>query len=251
MKAHNPPFVLVVEDDEATRYLLSRLLQSEGYQVATAENGQLGLDYLHSHHLPQLILLDLKMPVVNGWEFRRAQLRNPAFASIPVVILSDSSEAEAEENQLGEVGYLQKPVLKEKLLPFLQRFAREEKQDILVVEDEPGVLRFMEVALRHIGFRVRAARNGEEAVQLYAQHADNIALVLLDVQMPGLDGPGTLTQLRARNPQVRCCFMSGDTGIYTVDDLLRMGAVRVLAKPFRSLVQLMHDLENAITDIPA
>ena len=56
---------------------------------------------------------------------------------------------------------------------------------------------------------------------------------MLDVLMPGLDGPRTLAALQELNPQIRCCFMSGDLGSYTEDRLQSLGAVAVLQKPFR------------------
>jgi CheY-like chemotaxis protein len=61
-----------------------------------------------------------------------------------------------------------------------------------VVEDEAAVLEMMEVALRHYGFDVKLAASGQEAIDLYQRHHQTIALVLLDVQMPDLDGPDTL-----------------------------------------------------------
>ncbi|HEY8504799.1 MAG TPA: response regulator, partial [Gemmataceae bacterium] len=82
------------------------------------------------------------------------------------------------------------------------------KPGILVVDDEPFVLDVIEHLLRHHGFEVWPAGGGAEALALYQRHRDAVALVLLDVQMPGLDGPQTLRALRALNPDVRCCFMS-------------------------------------------
>ncbi len=73
---------------------------------------------------------------------------------------------------------------------------------------------------------------GFEAVQLYRRHAQDISLVLLDVRMPGLDGPQTLALLRELNPHVCCCFMTGHSGVFTDRELLDRGAAAVLGKPF-------------------
>jgi CheY-like chemotaxis protein len=104
--------------------------------------------------------------------------------------------------------------------------------EVLVADDEPAVLRLLDVALRQHGFAVRRAGGGEAAVELYRRHRATIDVVLLDVQMPGLDGPGALAALRAIDPAVRCVFMSGHTGRYAVEELLATGASCVLAKPF-------------------
>lgn len=104
---------------------------------------------------------------------------------------------------------------------------------ILVVDDDEVVRAVLDIALGAHGFSVRLASDGREGVAVYREHAATIDLVLLDVRMPGWDGPRTLAVLRARAPRVRCCFMSGDTGEYTEQDLLALGAAAVFRKPFR------------------
>lgn len=103
---------------------------------------------------------------------------------------------------------------------------------VLVVEDEDAFRRMLDVALWRKGLDVLLAATGDEAVAVYHEHRDVIAAVLLDVRMPDLDGPATLAALRAADPEVRAGFMSGNTGEYTTDDLLRAGAGFVIAKPF-------------------
>ena len=112
---------------------------------------------------------------------------------------------------------------------------------ILVVDDNEGIRRMLQSALRALNFEVRAAGSGDEALDLFRRHT--IDLVLLDVQMPVMDGPETLARLRQIDPQVRCCFMSGNSGAYTVEELLRRGATHVIQKPFR-----LADLRQAILD---
>ena len=86
------PVILVVDDDTNCREALSELLAREGYEVACAKNGRDALDYL-SRSIPSLIILDLKMPVMSGWEFRERQLSDPRLNSLPVVITSASGLA--------------------------------------------------------------------------------------------------------------------------------------------------------------
>lgn len=103
---------------------------------------------------------------------------------------------------------------------------------VLVVDDEPLVLCLLKVFLPRIGFTVWTADNGKEAVSLYERQGGQIDLVLLDVRMPILDGPQTLRELRRLDPNVKCCFMSGYTGLYTAENLKQMGALAVFDKPF-------------------
>src|SRR4051794_33225994 len=98
------------------------------------------------------------------------------------------------------------------------------KPAVLVVDDEEMLRAMLARVLRQAGFDVRLAEDGPHAVAMYQLHHDEIAVVLLDVMLPGLDGPATLTALQEINPVVCCCFMSGYTGPYTLEVLLWCGA---------------------------
>jgi len=117
--------------------------------------------------------------------------------------------------------------------------------EILVVEDESGVRGLLEFALKHHGFAVRSATEGKEAAGLYGRHHTTIDVVLLDVQMPGLDGPETLVELRRVDPNVRFVFMSGNTGRYTAEQLRALGAACILPKPFSSMDEVVRILREA------
>jgi CheY-like chemotaxis protein len=121
---------------------------------------------------------------------------------------------------------------------------------LLVVDDEPSVLTLLEIALREYGFDILAALGGEKAVRLFEQHQGSIDLVLLDVQMPGLDGVQTLQRLRSISRDIRCCLMSGSTGRYSQDDLMALGVLRVLEKPFSSMQHLAATLWRLATPVP-
>jgi DNA-binding NtrC family response regulator len=112
---------------------------------------------------------------------------------------------------------------------------------ILIVDDDPPVRKVFEVAIRTFDYRVRSAANTTEALEIF--RAEHIDLVLMDVQMPNGDGPYTLARLQEIDPEVVCCFTSGHTGKYDVDDLMKLGAVGFLQKPFRldELRQLVMD----------
>ena len=102
--------ILVVEDDLAIRETLCELLQEEGYAVAGASNGAEALRLLSEEGEPSLIVLDLMMPVMDGWAFRSAQRRDPRLARIPVLVLS-AGHADGDRSLagLGVQGFLPKP----------------------------------------------------------------------------------------------------------------------------------------------
>jgi CheY-like chemotaxis protein len=102
---------------------------------------------------------------------------------------------------------------------------------ILLAEDEPALRALLECALCQEGIRVWAASDGVEALALFQQHRSEIGLVLLDVQMPRLDGPQTLTALQQLVPDVRWCFMTSDPGTYSDTELRCLGADRTFQRP--------------------
>ncbi len=103
---------------------------------------------------------------------------------------------------------------------------------ILVVDDDASLLSLLNLAFKHRGFVVRLASSGEDAVAQFRKEPRAIDLVLLDVCMPGLDGPQTLQELQRIDPGVAVCFMSGYTAQYTPQDLLQRGALEFISKPF-------------------
>lgn len=106
------------------------------------------------------------------------------------------------------------------------------KLGALVVDDDDIVRVVVQLGLERNGFEVWAASNGRDAVNLYREHQDRIAVVLLDVCMPEMDGPQTLQALQELNPNVLACFMSGNLGNHQLEDLKRLGAACFIAKPF-------------------
>jgi len=125
-------------------------------------------------------------------------------------------------------------------------FASPRTYGILVVDDEWTVRAVLSVVLREKGFALWLAANGQEAVDLYRRCHETIDVVLLDVLMPGRDGPQTLAALQEINPRVRCCFMSGDLGRYTERELRDLGAAAVIQKPFRvaEVAQMLWELAS-------
>lgn len=112
---------------------------------------------------------------------------------------------------------------------------------VLIADDDDDVREVLGQFLRSSGFRVWLARNGAEAIHQYRLSSHLIHVVLLDICMPGTDGPSTLAELKRWNRGVICCFMSGHLGAYTHDDLKAMDIARIFRKPF-SLAEVVHAL---------
>jgi CheY-like chemotaxis protein len=115
--------ILVIDDEAQIRFVISELLSDEGYTVVQAANGREALIYLqNAQELPSLILLDMMMPILNGWEFLRVQQRNPLFAPIPVVVLSAFRALADSAAVLGVQEALAKPINFDRLVALVQRY---------------------------------------------------------------------------------------------------------------------------------
>ena len=102
--------VLIIEDDDEIREILAEMLAERGYPVATARNGVEGLAALRSGDPPCVVLLDLMMPVMDGWTVRAEMLADPALAHIPVVVVSGAADLEQKSSQLQAARVITKPV---------------------------------------------------------------------------------------------------------------------------------------------
>ncbi|HEX7127362.1 MAG TPA: response regulator [Thermodesulfobacteriota bacterium] len=112
--------VLVVEDDPDIQQTLAFALQMAGYTVTLAGDGAEAMRHMRSA-LPCLVLLDLVMPVMDGWQFRAAQQQDPTLAAVPVVVLSADGRVRQKATTLGVAGYLEKPIDLDALLAAVRR----------------------------------------------------------------------------------------------------------------------------------
>jgi two-component system, chemotaxis family, chemotaxis protein CheY len=102
--------ILVVDDDADLLQALREILRDEGYVVACVENGRQAMDVLRAGARPCVILLDIRMPAMDGLAFRREQLEDQTIAKIPVVFFTADPSEEDEARRLGVEFYLKKPV---------------------------------------------------------------------------------------------------------------------------------------------
>ena len=116
--------VLVVEDDDDLRDVVLQTLQRNGFAVAGARDGQEALEWLAREPLPNLILLDLMMPRMSGWEFRRRQLADKRISDVPVVVMTATHTLDEAAIHADDI--LRKPLSFAALVKTIKRYARTE-----------------------------------------------------------------------------------------------------------------------------
>ena len=186
--------VLVIDDDPTVHDLLKRLLQRQGFQVEGVQRGREGLKVARQIK-PDVIILDVMMPEMDGWNVLSNLKSDPELSGIPVVMLS-MIEDKHMGFALGASDYLTKPLDRDKLSNMLRKYRRVSADSVvLLVEDEEGVRQFMRVLLEREGWTVMEAANGQEALLKVAEKKP--ALILLDLMMPLMDGFEFVSELRA------------------------------------------------------
>ena len=116
-----PHHILVVDDDRDLRDSVTEALEDMGYSVAAANDGAQGLAYLRGVQLPDLILLDLQMPNMDGVRFREEQLKSAEIADIPVAVMTADPDGKKKVASLNIAGFLRKPLQIPSLLELIQR----------------------------------------------------------------------------------------------------------------------------------
>jgi CheY-like chemotaxis protein len=102
--------VLVIDDDAEIRQALTEILEDENYSVSAASNGKEAIDMVSRGPCPDVILLDVMMPVMDGWHFLSARLAHPRLVEVPIIIISAGIEAEREAKKVGVFEVAKKPL---------------------------------------------------------------------------------------------------------------------------------------------
>jgi CheY-like chemotaxis protein len=119
--------ILIVEDDHELRDLLQIVLREEGFEVETCENGQLAIERLQegkkNKNLPSMVILDLNMPVLDGWEVASRLDADPELRDIPVIVSSATKEQGEKAKTLHADAYLVKPFTTDEILGVVELFS--------------------------------------------------------------------------------------------------------------------------------
>ena len=194
----NRPKVLCIEPDPTNVMLLNDILIEEGYQVVPAFDGAEGLFLATSMH-PQVIILNIMLPGLDGWEVLHRIKANPTTCYIPIIVASTVEEKKLSL-YFGASDYLVKPIDKARLLDALSRVSarsRTRECNVAIVDDDPNMLRITAGVLEKEGYRAHTFTSGEEFLANLRKQRPDVAI--LDLVMPHIDGFQVLDALR-ENP---------------------------------------------------
>jgi PAS domain S-box-containing protein len=193
-----PANVLVCDDDPTIRTQLKTLLERKGYRVTTVAKGEDAITTATTQH-PEVILLDLVMPGMNGWEVMAILKERPDTCDIPIIICSVCTPENIDQSSHEFVDWVCKPVEEHSLFPILRQVLNQSSKPskVLVVEDDPELAELLTTLLTINGIEIFLAKTGREAIQLSQQV--NPDLLILDIMLPEGDGFGVVEWLRQHN----------------------------------------------------
>jgi two-component system, chemotaxis family, sensor histidine kinase and response regulator PixL len=211
--------IMIVDDSTALRRTMALSLERQGYRILQAKDGRDALEQLRKNSDVDLIVCDIEMPHMNGFEFLSVRRRDSEIKDIPVIMLTSRSGVKHRNlaSQLGANGYFTKPYVEQEFLKELDKILVRKsiinsdrknhkstigkRHTVLVVDDSSALRKTMSLTLERKGYRVLEARDGEEGLEQMYQNTD-ISLVICDIEMPKMNGFELLTS-RRQDPELQ------------------------------------------------
>ncbi|MEL7077099.1 MAG: response regulator [Cyanobacteria bacterium J06582_2] len=204
--------IMVVDDSTALRRTMALTLEKEGYRVVQKKDGKEALNGFKQHPELDLIICDVEMPVMNGFEFLGMRRRDSALAQVPTFMLTSRSGAKHRHlaKQLGADGYFTKPYVEQEFIQEVKRILASDHQlenpaapkaiaiktkTILVIDDSSALRKTLALSLERQGYRVLQGRDGQEGIDQLRSNLQT-DLVICDIEMPNVNGFEFLTLRR-------------------------------------------------------
>jgi CheY-like chemotaxis protein len=191
------PSVLVCDDDDEIRSKLQNLLEKRGYRVIAVPSGEAAIA-VAADQQPDVILLDLLMPTMNGWETMAVLKERADTQHIPIIICSVCSPTYASQKNMDFVDWVSKPLEESLLFQSLgQALTNTSKRRVLLVEDDSDLAEVLMMLFEQHGIETFLAKTGKEAIRL--SQDVNPDLLILDLVLPECDGFTVVEWLQQHN----------------------------------------------------
>jgi signal transduction histidine kinase/DNA-binding response OmpR family regulator/CHASE3 domain sensor protein len=246
-KKNSEHLVLIVEDDSSSAELMRLQLENLGYKVVTAASAEIAFDIL-SKEFPDLIILDILLPGMDGWEFLERIKVDKKLAMIPVVIASMVADGK-KGIALGAAQVIQKPISRERLSATLSAMginASKNKTCVLIIDDDPKSVQILRTYFVNEGYTVLAAYGGREGIARVREKEPD--LIILDLMMPEVNGFDVVETLRKDEKSAAIPIIIVTAKQVTNDDRerLRGDVIRIIEKSeFKSGI-FIKEIERAL-----
>ncbi len=235
--------ILSIDDDPAVRDLVQRSLTKHGYHVKTCAEGEEGLALARTFK-PDIIVLDVVLPGIDGWSVLTELKADPELSKIPVVMVSFIQDP-SKGFSLGAADYITKPIDWKRLTDVLEGFrSKGEPIHVLVVEDDKITRELLESVVRGAGFQVAQAEHGRDALESMKVQVPD--LILLDLMMPVMNGFEFMKALRG-DPKSREIPVIVLTSKDVTDEerrILEGGGSKIMSKGSYGMQDLLEEIRR-------
>ena len=235
--------VLVVDDDPMIQQLLRSRLEEDGMHVVVAGDGAEALAMMRADR-PDVVILDIRLPKLDGWSVLSAIKTDESLRHLPVVILSVEEER-GKGFSLGAFEYLVKPVEPDRLVSVITSAISPSAGEVLVVDDDGPTREMVSRRLAAEGFTVAEAKDGDDA--LLRVRVAPPALMILDLMMPGTDGFEVLERARSAGHDFPVVVLTGKELTDAERAHLREAFARIIQKNGRSVEQVVDEAKRHVT----
>ena len=243
-KGNGKTNVLVVDDLRSMCLTLGRILEGEGHNVVTVEDGYQAIEAVRKTRF-DIIFMDTKMPGIDGVQtFREIKKIDPKAA---VIMMTGYSVEDLVKKALEEGAYaiVYKPFDIDRIIAIIEELLKDIL--ILVVDEQFADRKALKAILEDKGYRVATAKDGTEAIEMVrSQHYD---IIFLDVSLPDMNGVETFVQVKKIDPKATVIMMSGYTEEELVSRAVSQGAYACIYKPFdmKKVIALVENIRRVKT----
>lgn len=252
--------ILIIDDNKLNRDIIKKMLSDKKYELTLAKDAIEGLEIISRYQKFDMILLDVHMPVMDGFDFLREMEKIMPIDTIPVVMFT-SVDIRDKINGLKEIGvsdYIMKPIKRRELMEKIHyvllkkhknttmikkeeiekniemnKEAKEKKENInvLVAEDNEMNRKTLKIILQKINANIFEAENGKEALEIYKYN--KLDIVLMDIQMPVMNGIEAITEIRKKDKDIPIIAVTAYAMQKDIDEIYESGVDDIIIKPFK------------------
>jgi CheY-like chemotaxis protein len=227
--------ILVVDDEPVSRRLMGATLRKHNFEVVEFGSGKEALDFLQGHGPVEMIVSDVLMPEMDGFDMLRFLKADDRFKRIPVILVTSLNDTESvlKGIELGAQDYVTKPVSGATLVAKIKRILSPEKPRVLVVDSEAAMRNAVVQIVERVGYAALDVGSAEEALILL--RSNPVAAIVSDSKLCGMTGVELLKAVKKDNPRLPVILMTGSSEAFSARQLLLAGADGYITKPFHNV----------------
>ena len=237
----NDSSILIIEDDAPFANMLANICKEKGFKYLVTSTGEEGIE-LAKKFQPKGILLDINLPGINGWDVLDLLKTDTETRHIPVHIITIHEETIEAFNK-GAMGYLSKPVTREKLeetIDYMQSFIAKDIKDLLLIEDDENLRKTIRLLLESKDIKITECNRGAEAIKLISE--TKYDCMVLDLGLPDMSGFDLLNNLK--NNQIKIppvVVYTGKELTQEENELLQQYTQNIIVKGVKSEERLLDE----------